>query len=346
MSEPTTDPDDALHVLALPGLGAGLDAETAPSPADLGFGATGHAANTLRGYRFDDHAFATWCAERDLAPLPAAPTTVVAYLTDLAATGTRLTTMSRRMSSLAFAHRRARRVDPTRHPDVRAAWDAIRRAAGDEPDHSAPLLPPELFDVVNACPRTKEFARREPEPSLRGARDRALLLVGFVGALRRSELVALDVADIAEHPDGLTLVVRGGPLGTAGEQVVLPRARYASRCPVRALQYWLDVAGIVEGPVFRGVTKANRAAARPLHPESVNSLVQQAVERAGIPPEGYTAHSLRAGFVTYSQLLGIDDRSIARQTRHRVLESVTAYARRSPATDDADPGDAATEQPE
>lgn len=303
---------------------------------DLGYSptATVYSPHTLRGYRVDEHELARWCSPRGLPHLPAAPSTVVAHLEHLAQGGARVTTMARRLSGIAMLHHQARVPDPTRHPEVVDAWARLRQATPGDKDSSVPLLPPELFEVVRACPTVKAWAdpRRPAATSLGGARDRALLLVGFVGALRRSELVALQVEDLrpVDAADGATdivLTVRGGPRREAAEEVALRHSRHASRCPVRALQHWLDLAEITSGPVFRGVTKGNTPAHRPLHPESVNSLVQQAVERAGIAPDHYTAHSLRAGFVTYSQLLGVDDRAIAAQTRHLVLESVRAYQR-------------------
>jgi hypothetical protein len=117
------------------------------------------------------------------------------------------------------------------------------------------------------------------------------------------------------------------PTGEQVELVVLPRAGTASRCPVTALRVWLEAAGVTEGPAFRPVSKGNRALPRPLNPESINDLVQAAAARAGHHEVGYSAHSLRAGFVTYAHLRGASDRAIAHQTRHRSLATLGAYVR-------------------
>ena len=118
--------------------------------------------------------------------------------------------------------------------------------------------------------------------------------------------------------------------------MVLPRARATrpERCPVLALQAWLEHAGIDSGPVLRKVSTGNRVLDRPLHPESVNKLVQAAVARAGIHDGDYSAHSLRAGFVTFAHLRGATDHQIAHQTRHRSIASVSTYIRIENAWDD------------
>ena len=115
--------------------------------------------------------------------------------------------------------------------------------------------------------------------------------------------------------------------GDQAELVVLPRAGNPARCPVTALTHWTQLAGIREGPVFRAVGKDNKARDRGMHPESINTLVQKAVTRAGIDPGPYSAHSLRAGFVTYAHLRGASDRAIAHQTRHRSLATLGTYVR-------------------
>jgi integrase len=193
-------------------------------------------------------------------------------------------------------------------------------------------MPPELFHVLDACPLDKHWKTRgrPPEPDLAGHRDRALLLVGFVAALRRSELAALTVDQVNEHPNGLVITLSRSKTNQRGEHtelVVLPRAGDATRCPVRTLEAWIDLAQLRDGPVFRRVTKSNRPGPTGLHPASINNLVQQAVARAGIDPLPYSAHSLRAGFVTYAHLRGASDRAIAHQTRHRSLATLGGYVR-------------------
>ena len=297
------------------------------------------AANTLRGYRSDWAEWSAWATANGHPAMPATPEGISRYLTFLAGHGAKVGTMSRRLSGIRFAHRMRDLADPTASARVIAVWEGIRRTHGAPPEQAAPLMPPELWDVLERCPTTRTWKarRRRPEPDLAGLRDRALLLVGFVAALRRSELVALEVDQVAEHPNGLVLSIPRSKTNQTGERaelVVLPRARMPAHCPVTALRSWLDAAGITEGPVLRGVSTGNRARAGALHAGSVNALVQAAVARAGLDPLAYSAHSLRAGFVTYAHLRGASDRAIAHQTRHRSLATLGQYVRVSQAWDD------------
>jgi integrase len=292
--------------------------------------AAARAPSTLRGYRSDWAEFTQWCADRGDPSLPATAAAVSGYLTALAIAGAKVGTISRRLSAIRFAHQMVDAPDPTRAARVIAVWEGIRRRHGAPPEQSAPLMPPELFDAAAACPDIREFKTRPAEPDLAGLRDRAILLVGFFGALRRSELTALTVAEISTHDRGLVLSLphsKTNQTGAQAELVVLPRARHLEHCPVTALRIWLDAATITDGPVFRKVSTGNRVLARPLHPESVNKRVQVAVERAGLTDGPYSAHSLRAGFVTYAHLRGASDHAIAHQTRHRSLASVSTYVR-------------------
>jgi site-specific recombinase XerD len=300
------------------------------TPEEARYVEAARAANTVRGYRADWADFTTWCATAGLEPLPADPATLTGYLTHLAGRGLKVGTLSRRLSAITFAHAVHDVADPTTGARVLAVWEGIRRTHTTPPTQATPLMPPLLYDVLDACPTTRRWATRDPEPDLAGLRDRALLLVGFVTALRRSELAALDVDHLAEHPRGLVLSIprsKTNQVGGQPELVVIPHGTHPQRCPVTALRTWLDAATITDGPIFRPVSKGNRALPRRLHPESVNALVRNAIQRSGTNPAGYSAHSLRAGFVTHAHLRGATDRAIAHQTRHRSLATLGGYVR-------------------
>lgn len=298
------------------------------------------AANTVRGYRSDWTEFATWCADQGATPLPAAARTVSGYLTLLAGHGAKVGTISRRLSAIKFVHKLQNHPDPTTNALVVGVWEGIRRQHTTDPDQARPLMPPQLWDVLATFPtqRTWTTRSRPPEPDLAGARNRAMVLVGFVAALRRSEITAIDVDHIADHQRGLVVqLVRSktNQRGDSHELVVLPFASNPARCPVTALRAWLQLSGVTDGPVFRPVSKGNRALDRRLTPAAVNGILQTAVTAAGLDqPELYSAHSLRAGFVTYAHTRGATDHAIAHQTRHRSLTSVGTYIRTDTAWDD------------
>ena len=301
------------------------------------------AANTLRGYRSDWKEFAGWCADHGHEPLPASAAAISAYLTSLAGHGAKVGTMSRRLSAIRFGHRLRDLPDPTENARVVAVWEGIRRTHATRPEQAMPLMPPQLWDVLDTCPvmKTWKTKGKVEEAHMAGLRDRALILVGFVAALRRSELVGLDVTDLTEHSNGLVIELarsKTNQRGAMDELVVLPRGSVTRRCPVTALERWLKASKITAGPLFRAVSKGNRALDRRLTAGAVNTIVQTAVVRAGLvepgAENGYSAHSLRAGFVTYAHGRGASDRAIAHQTRHRSLHTLGTYIRVDTAWDD------------
>ncbi len=240
--------------------------------------AAARADNTIRGYRSDWREWCAWSSAAAFPTLPATPAGISRYLTELARHGAAVGTMARRLSSIRFAHRIRNLPDPTAAARVMTVWEGIRRTHGAPPDQAAPLMPPELFDVVDACAAVKRWKTRgrPDEPSLGGARDRAMLLLGFTAALRRSELAAVRVEDLAEHPNGLVLSIRRSKTNQTGAQAelaVLPRGTRPARCPVTAVANWIDVAGITDGPLLRRVTKGNRPGPHALNPETINQLV-------------------------------------------------------------------------
>ena len=319
-----TAPRETVDVFALAQGGA-------LSEVEAGYVRAARSANTLRGYRADWAHFTAWAAARGLCVLPASAEVITGYLVELAGSGRSVGTMSRRLSAIKAVHRLSDHPDPTSGARVVAVWEGIRRTHAAAPVQAAALMPPLLFDVLDACPAVRTWRDGRPsEVDLGGLRDRALILVAFVAALRRSEIAALDVADVVEHPNGLVLSIaqsKGNQAPTAAELVVLPRAANPERCPVRALAAWVEAAGIESGPLLRAVGRDNRAKDTRMHPESINAVVQGAIARAGIDPAPYSAHSLRAGFVTYAHLRGASDRAIAHQSRHRSLASVGTYVR-------------------
>ena len=304
-------PVTAAGALALPfrpqELAATFDyAERAQAPA------------TARAYRADVATFSAWCAARAVLSCPAAPATVAVFLADEARRGVKPSTLSRRLAAIRHAHVAARLEPPTNAEEVRHVLRGIRRTVGTRPARKAPATAERVLVMVSHCPKT-----------LAGFRDRALLLLGFGGAFRRSELAALDVADLEETPEGLRVTVRQSKTDQEGAGAVVPITRGAHACPVAAVRVWLQAAGITEGPVFRPVSKEGRPRAARLTPHSIGHLVKTYAARAGYDPAVFGGHSLRAGFLTSAAERGRSlDRMMA-VSRHKRVDTVLGYVRRA-----------------
>ncbi len=300
------------------------------------YAAAARAANTLRGYASDWRLWCAWCETHGHRPMPADDVAISRWLTEAADDGVKVGTMSRRLSSLRFAHRTNGLADPTQTARVQTVWEGIRRVRSAPPDQAAALMPNELWDAVDSLPRTRVVhQRRGPETDLASLRDRCLLLVGFAGALRRSELAAIRVEHLADHANGMVLSIprsKTNQSGAEAELVILPRGRL--HCPVTAIRAWCEAARITEGPLLRPVSTGNKAGGVGLGVAGINRAVKSSVARIGLDPERYSAHSLRAGFVTWAHLRGASDRAISHQTRHKSLATLGLYLRVSEVWDD------------
>lgn len=285
------------------------------TPGDLGlsvramsYAKKARSSATLRAYRSDWQHFEQWATSNGHEALPAAPTTVAEYLTDLADAGSKPSTISRRVASISVAHETANYPTPTTDVAVKVVITGIRRDRGTTPREAAPITLTELRRMMAATPTDSTI----------GLRDRALLLVGFALGARRSELVALDVDDLTEHADGLQVRVRRSKVDQEGrgDTRALPYGSSADTCPVRALTAWLEAAGIEEGPIFRGVTRHGTVRSGRLNAAVVAQVVKARAEAAGLDPTRFSGHSLRAGFVTEAARRGASERAISRQTGH------------------------------
>ncbi len=275
------------------------------------------AANTRRAYRADWADFAAWCEAHALAALPAAPETVALYLADLA-DRRKTSTLQRRLSAISQAHKAADHESPTGHRAVRAVWAGIRRAKGTAQDGKEAAITRDLRAMVATLP-----------PTLGGVRDRALLLLGFAGAFRRSELVSLDVADLHTTRDGLVVSLRRSKTDQEGKgrRIGIPYGSRPATCPVRAVQDWLDASRVTTGPLLRGVNRHGQVRPTRLSDKAVALVVKRAAEAAGLDPARYAGHSLRAGLATSAAAAGVSERAIMAQTGHKSLPMVRRYIR-------------------
>ena len=303
-----TKPPTARAAMALAKAQAYQDAADAPS--------------TLRAYASDLKNFEAWCARYGMVALPATPEVVGAYLA-AAGEGYAMQTLRRRVAAIARASGVAGHPLDTKHPAIRETLRGIGRTHGSRGRRSAALTTTELKGLSQVC-----------EPGLAGDRDRALLLIAFAGALRRSELVALDVEKLTWSNEGVKLLLDRSKTDKEGEgaEVMIVFGRHEVTCPVRALRLWLEAAGIGFGPVFRKVNKAGRVEARRLSQDAVRQILLRRAALAGVKgslAEPISPHGLRAGFVTTAYRNGVPDEEIMGHTRHRSLTTMRSYVRRA-----------------
>jgi integrase len=315
----SVDPGPAATVPPVP---AGTAAGQAALAAAQALGRQAAAPATLRAYRADWHHFSRWCAEHGFAPVPAEPATVGAYLASLAGQFAP-TTIRRRLSALGKAHRFNDLPWNPGHRDIQEPLRALLRVHGRPVEQAAALSLPMLRQLVATCDRTA-----------RGRRDRAMLLIGFAAALRRSELVALRVEDVAAVAGGLRLRISRGKTDQAGQgaEIGLPRGRHAETCPVLAFEAWQAVARRRAGPLFRRISTGGGIGDTALHPDAVRRILAHRIQMAGLAVEGFerlSAHALRVGFITAAYDKGVRDEDIMRHTRHRDLRTMRGYVRRA-----------------
>jgi integrase len=283
-----------------------------------GYLAASRSASTVRAYASDWRAFTAWCASHGVTALPAEPTTVVLYLTDLARTA-KTATIRRRLSSISVAHQAAGLPSPTADILVRSTWSGIRRTNGVAQVGKTALLTDDIRAMVATLPDT-----------LLGRRDACLILLGFASAMRRSELVALDVADVTETNDGLVVTVTRSKTDQEGEgrQIGIPYGSNPTTCPVRALRAWLEASEIEDGPLFRPVNRHGKLGCERLSDRAVAIVVKRTAEAAGLDPKVVAGHSLRSDMATSAARAGATEAEIMSQTGHRSLPVLRRYIRR------------------
>lgn len=274
------------------------------------------SASTIRCYRTDWTDFENWCSRQSLSALPATPETVACYLSALAEHH-KASTIQRRLSAISQVHQAKGFESPTKNETVRSVLKGIRRTIGTAPAEKAPLVASDVREMIGALPDT-----------LLGKRDRALLLLGFAGAFRRSELVGLNVEDLTFTPDGLIVMLRRSKTDQEGQgrKIGVPRLSTSDACPVRAVRDWMHAGGIDKGPLFRSVAVGGRLQEERLSDRAVALVVKRTLP-AGKDARKFAGHSLRAGFVTSAANGGASVKAIMRQTGHRSLETVMRYMR-------------------
>ena len=275
--------------------------------------------NTKRAYRAAWKAWVSWAEAHGVQSLPADPKMLALYVTDAAQSGLKVSTLTLRLAAIRAAHLAADLPNPTENPAVRQTMRAVRRTRTTLPEKKAPIRLAELKVIVNALPQ-----------SLTGVRDRALLLLGWAGALRRSEVVGVNVEHLRSEPSGdLKLYIPKSKTDQegAGHLLGIPKAKDPDVCPVTALKVWCEVSGVHTGPLFRPVDRHGNVGEHRLSADAVGDIVKHATGRVDLGRDLFAGHSLRSGFATEAGAQGIEERLIARQTRHTNLEVLRGYIR-------------------
>jgi integrase len=287
-----------------------VNCKSDPNEAVCAYVGVGIAPATRRAYKADLEHFRDWGGD-----IPTTDIQLAAYLAQQAPI-LKVATLTRRLAAISIAHKAQRLPSPTSSPLVRATMRGVRRGHGTAQRQAAPLLREDLFVVLGAM-----------GDRLKDLRDKALLLVGFAGGLRRSELVAINVIDFERVREGVVLTIRRSKTDQdgVGRKIGIPFGR-TIHCPVKAVENWLSIARIEDGPVFRPVDRHGRLAGR-LSGEAVALILRDRMAAAGFDPQGYSGHSLRAGFATSATRAGVSTFKIRQQTGHASDAMLSRYVR-------------------
>lgn len=277
------------------------------------------AASTWRAYESDWRIFAAWCRSARCVTLPAQPSTVALFLAAQAKLGFAPSTLGRRLAAIRLMHVGAKVPSPHDALEVDEVMRGVRRAWKKPQAQKAPAVDGEIQRMVDAV---------QPQ-TLKGLRDRALLLMGFAGALRRSELVALDFEHLTLKPEGLSVLIASSKTDQDGQGqiVAIPRVAGSPYCPVQAVYDWRMAAGIENGAVFRRMQRGDVVGQVRLTPQSVALVIKELAAKVGLDPARYAGHSLRSGFLTSAARNRASLFKMADQSRHKSLDVLREYVR-------------------
>jgi integrase len=269
------------------------------------------AQNTRIAYLSDLAHFEGWGGR-----IPASPETIAEYLV-AHADCLSIATLNRRLAALSKVHRSRGFSNPTSVEIVRATLRGLKRIKGTTQRQATPLVAEDLFLVLEAM-----------GAALKDIRDRALLLLGFAGGLRRSELIGLDCDDLSAVRQGLVIVLRRSKTDQygAGRKIGIPHGR-GRWCPVAALEQWQAASGITEGAIFRPIDRHQKVGPKRLSGEAVCRIVRERVQAVGVDPTRYSGHSLRAGLATSASQVGVPTWKIRQQTGHASDAMLARYVR-------------------
>ena len=279
------------------------------------------ANNTLRAYKSDFKDFGAFCAKHGFNSLPTEPKIVSLYITHLSKSS-KISTLRRRLVSISMIHKIKGHYLDTKHPIIIENLMGIRRTKGSMQKGKKPLLISHLKLLINVINEQKT-------EEIKKARDKAIILIGFGGGFRRTELISIDHDDLEFVPEGLKITIKRSKTDQYGEGMVkgLPYFINEIYCPVLSLKKWLDLSKIKSGPIFRRFAKGSSLTNNRLTDQSVVLLIKNYLNLAGIENSNYSGHSLRSGFATVAAESGADERSIMAMTGHKSTQMVRRYIR-------------------
>jgi len=279
------------------------------------------ANNTLRAYKSDYKDFGAFCAKHGFNSLPTEPKIVSLYLTHLSK-NSKISTLRRRLVSISMIHKLKGYYLDTKHPIIVENLMGIRRVKGSKQIGKKPLLINHLKLIINVINQQKIH-------DFKKLRDKSIILIGFGGGFRRTELISIDHEDLEFVPEGLKINIKRSKTDQFGEGMTkgLPYFNNEIYCPVLNLRKWLEVSKIKSGPIFRRFSKGLTITNKRLTDQSVALLIKEYLNLAGIDSKNFAGHSLRSGFATVAASSGADERSIMAMTGHKTTQMVRRYIR-------------------
>ena len=279
------------------------------------------ANNTLRAYKSDFKDFGGFCAKHGFESLPTEPKIVSLYLTYLSKKS-KISTLRRRLVSIGMVHKLKGHYLDTKHPIIIENLLGIKRVKGSYQKGKKPLLINHLKTIINVIDEQKIN-------EIKKARDKTLLLVGFAGGFRRTELISIDHEDLEFVAEGVKIIIKRSKTDQFGEGMTkgLPYFSNEKYCPVNNLKKWLELSNIKSGPIFRRFVKGAVLTNYRLTDQSVVLMIKGYLNLAGIENKNYSGHSLRSGFATVAAESGADERSIMTMTGHKTTQMVRRYIR-------------------
>ena len=261
------------------------------------------AANTLRAYQADFKDFSAFCAKNGLNSMPTEPKILSIYLTHLASSS-KFSTLKRRIASISVIHKMKGHYLDTKHPIIMENLHGIKRVRGTNQKAKKPILINDLKLIIQAIDKEK-------------IRDKALILLGFAGGFRRSELVSIYHEDLEFVPEGLKILIKRSKTDQSGEGIVkaIPYFDNQEFCPVITLKNYINSKFVDnnEGKIFK------------ISDKSVALIIKKYAQKAGLDPSRYAGHSLRSGFATTAAEFGAEERNIMAMTGHKTTQMVRRY---------------------